>query len=213
MTEALRPCSARFEEADVHLSLGGSDKLAAQIRQGVRPDVYAAANTTLPGELHRGGFLGRPVRFASNEPALAVPQDSPIGSVVELAQGNTSLAIGSESVPIGAHTRRLFARLPGRTGEALLAKVRSEEPDVKGVVGKLTQGAVGAGVIYRTDVEAARDRLRAIALPAGVQRPVAYAAAVVEGARQRDLAHAYVEGLVRGACQRALRRAGFGPPP
>lgn len=212
MTEALRSCSARFEGADVRLSLDGSDKLAAQIRQGVKPDVYAAADTALPRELHRAGLLERPVRFASNELAVAVAQDSPIDSMDELAGADASLAIGSESVPVGAYTRRLFARLPRRTGKVLLARVRSEEPDVKGVVGKLTQGAVGAGVVYTTDVNATRGRLRAIPLPAGVQRAVAYAAAVGTGARNPGLARAYVEGLARGECRRALRDAGFGPP-
>ena len=212
MTEALQSCSARFEEADVRLSLDGSDKLAAQIRQGVEPDVYAAAHTALPRDLHRAGLLERPARFASNELAVAVAQDSPIDSIEELARADASLAIGSESVPVGAYTRRLFARLPGRTGEVLLARVRSEEPDVKGVVGKLTQGAVGAGVVYTTDVRASRGRLRAIPLPPGRPRPVVYAAGVGRGVRHPVLARAYVEGLARGGCRRALRDAGFGPP-
>ena len=51
MTEALEACAPEFdgdEGVDVRLSFAGSDELAAQIRQGVKPDVYAAANTRLP---------------------------------------------------------------------------------------------------------------------------------------------------------------------
>ena len=44
--------------------------------------------------------------------------------------------------------------------------MRSNEPDVKGIVGKLTQGAVDAGFVYVTDVNAAGDALTAIELPA-----------------------------------------------
>ena len=54
----------------------GSDELAAQIRQGVKPDVYAAANTTLPDELHADGLVEKPVAFASNTLVLAVPAGS-----------------------------------------------------------------------------------------------------------------------------------------
>ena len=69
------------------------------------------------------------------------------------------LAIGSESVPIGSYTREVLSRLPGDEGERILANVRSNEPDVKGIVGKLTQGAADAGFVYVTDVNAAGDSL------------------------------------------------------
>ena len=67
MTEALTTCSQDFSGADVRLSFAGSDELAAQIRQGVKPDVYAAANTKLPEELNKEGLLSKPVEFATNE--------------------------------------------------------------------------------------------------------------------------------------------------
>ena len=69
MTEALETCSPKFgdaENADVRLSFAGSDELAAQIRQGAKVDVSAAAHTTLTEELHGDGLLERPVEFASN---------------------------------------------------------------------------------------------------------------------------------------------------
>ena len=44
MSEALTECGQDFEGADVRLSFGGSDELAAQVRQGVKPDVLASAN-------------------------------------------------------------------------------------------------------------------------------------------------------------------------
>ena len=37
---------------------------------------------------------------------------------------------------------------------AILANVRSNEPDVAGVVGKVAQGAVDAGFVYVTDIRA-----------------------------------------------------------
>ena len=60
----------------MRLSFAGSDELAAQIHQGVKPDVYAAANTKLPDALHEEGLLEQPVEFATNEFVLAVPKDS-----------------------------------------------------------------------------------------------------------------------------------------
>ena len=54
----------------------------------------------------------------------------------------------------------MLARLPAAQEKAILANVRSSEPDVKGIVGKLTQGAADAGFVYVTDVNATDGDLR-----------------------------------------------------
>ena len=99
-----------------------------------------------------------------------------------------------------------------RQGAAILANVRSEEPDVKGVVGKLAQGAADAGFVYATDVEAAGDDLRAIRLPAELDPVATYGAGVVSDSEHREDAEAFVAGLVDGRCHDALIAAGFGEP-
>lgn len=199
---------------DVRFQFAGSDELAAQIRQGVRPDVFASANTTLPDELHADGLVGRPTVFASNSLVIAVPAEGArVRSVEDLAEPGTTIAIGSESVPIGAYTRRVLARLGDAESAAILANVRSNEPDVGGVVGKIAQGAVDAGFVYVTDVEGAGGELRAIPLPASVQPSVAYGASVVEGAEHPEEARRFIDGLLTGAGADALREAGFEPPP
>jgi molybdate transport system substrate-binding protein len=213
MTEALTACSRDFDDATVRLQFAGSDELAAQIRQGVKPDVYAAANTRLPDELHDEGLLSRTVEFATNEFVLAVPADSEIDSIDDLTGKGVKLAIGSESVPIGSYTRETLAMLPPAQEQAILANVRSNEPDVKGIVGKLTLGAADAGFVYVTDVNAAGGELEAVALPAELEPDVTYGAGVVEGAKQPEEARAFVDGLVEGVCADALEEAGFGPAP
>jgi molybdate transport system substrate-binding protein len=213
MTEALNACSPGFPDADVRLSFAGSDELAAQIRQGVKPDVYAAANTKLPDSLHDEGLLSAPVKFATNEFVLAVPKDSKIASIDDLTAEGVKIAIGSDSVPIGSYTRDTLAKLPPAQSKAILANVRSEEPDVKGIIGKLTQGAVDAGFVYVTDVNATKGSVKAIHLPPAVEPQVTYEAGVVKGAKQPDEARTYIDGLLDGDCADALEQAGFGPAP
>jgi molybdate transport system substrate-binding protein len=208
MTEALKACSP-----SARLQFAGSDELATQIEQGVKPDVYAAANTKLPDALHERGLLSAPVTFATNELVLAVPKGSSVASLKNLEAPGVKIAIGSESVPIGSYTRDTLARLPPADSKAILANVRSNEPDVKGIVGKLTQGAVDAGFVYVTDVNATAGRLNAIELPAAVEPRVTYEAGVVKGAKHPEQARAYVVGLVHGPCADALAKAGFGSAP
>jgi len=213
LADALTTCSRDVAGARVRLSFAGSDELAAQIRQGARVDVFAAANTRLPEELAQEGRLREPVVFATNELVIAVPGDSRVRDVEDLAEPGLDLAIGAEGVPVGDYTREVLSRLPAATERAILANVRSNEPDVRSVVGRLTQGAGDAGFVYASDVAATGGALRAVALPERLRPAVAYAAGVVDGSRAAQAAQAYLDGLVDGPCADALREAGLGPPP
>jgi molybdate transport system substrate-binding protein len=205
--EVVYPEAVRFQFA-------GSDELAAQVRQGVKPDVLASANTRLPDALHREGLVGRPVVFAVNRLVLAVPaeREGEVHALADLARPGVTIAVGSPSVPIGAYTRELLARLGPAQSQAILANVRTEEPDVKGIVGKLEQGAVDAGFVYLTDVLAASKRLSAIPLPARLDPDVAYAIAIVRGAPHLARARRFIAGLLHGQGLRILRSTGFVAP-
>src|SRR3954463_7348760 len=93
-----------FDAADVRASFAGSDELAAQIRQGVKPDVFASANTKLPNELYKEGRVEKPVVFAPTQLVLAVPADGTVRSLEDLTKPGTTIAMGSETVPVGSYT-------------------------------------------------------------------------------------------------------------
>jgi molybdate transport system substrate-binding protein len=214
LTGAFTAYGRSFDGGAVRFQFAGSDELAAQIGQGVKPDVFAAASPRFPAQMHDEGLVGRPVAFAGNRLVIAVPADgAQVADVGDLAKPGVTLAIGSADVPIGSYTRDVLSRLGAKRSAAVLANVRSAEPDVKGIVGKLTQGAVDAGFVYVTDVTATNGVLTAIELPASLQPSVAYEVAVVTGARHPEAARRFVAGLLRGKGAAALRAAGFEPPP
>jgi molybdate transport system substrate-binding protein len=203
-----------FEGAKVKTSFAGSDELAAQIERGVRPDVLAAANMKIPDALYAKGLVEKPVTFAGNRLVIAVPADAAkVKSLDDLQDDGVTIAAGSESVPIGSYTRKVLGGLPASEQKAILANFRSNEPDVKGVVGKLAAGAVDAGFVYVTDVTASGGKLKAIELPEKLQPSVAYGAAVVKGAKNPEQAQAFIDGLLSGDGAEALKKAGFEPPP
>ena len=214
----------QFSDASVKFSFAGSDELAAQIEQGVKPDVYAAANTTLPDELHEKGLVEQPTIFAGNELVLAVPADSDkVASLEDLAKDGVTIAIGQEDVPVGSYTRTVLDKLPAEQSEAILANVRSEEPDVAGITGKLTQGAVDAGFLYLSDVGAtdgAAQGDHAAGRPAAAGRVRHRRGQGRQGARGGAAVHRRAARRSRGAgargrrvraAARAVRRAGWFP--
>jgi len=214
LKKAFTTYGKEFPDASARFSFAGSDELAAQIEQGVEPDVYAAANTKLPDQLFAKGLVEKPTVFAGNRLVLAVPAGtSKVASLEDLQAHGLKLAVGSKDVPVGAYTRTVLEKLPPEQSKAVLANVRTEEPDVAGITGKLVQGAVDAGFLYISDVRATDGKLEAIELPANLQPSVAYGVAVVKGAKHPEQAKAFIAGLLNGAGAQALKDAGFVPPP
>jgi molybdate transport system substrate-binding protein len=192
-------------------NFGGSNQLAFQIRQGAPADVFASASPEFTQALFREGLVERPVTFASNQLVLAVPRSNPAGlkSVFDLRTKDVKLVIGNARVPIGTYTRQVLRRL-GMT--SVLSKVVSQEPDVKGIVGKVALGQADAGFVYRTDVKPVADRVTAIRLPARAQPKVRYEIAVERAGSNRAAARAWITTIMKNArARRLLAEAGFGP--
>jgi molybdate transport system substrate-binding protein len=213
LKQAFTTYGQAFDAARAQFSFAGSDELAAQIRAGAKPDVFAAANAKLPDALYADGLVEKPVAFARNRLVLAVPaDDAKVSGLDDLARKGVTIAMGAPSVPVGSYTRKVLGGLPAAQRRAILANVRSNEPDVAGVVGKVAQGAADAGFVYVTDVKAAGGRLRAIELPPSLSPEVVYEAAVVKGTGHAEQARAFLRGLLSGRGRDALAEAGFASP-
>lgn len=190
----------------------GSNQLALQISRGAPADVLASASAVYTQQLFRAGRLEKPQTFATNSLVLAVPRSNParIRSVFDLAKRpRLKLVVAGQKVPIGLYTREVLKRL---TLLRVLRKAVSQEPDVKGIVGKLALGEADAGFVYATDVRAASSRLIAIPLPRRSQPTVRYEVAVVKGAANREAALEFVADLLGPEGRSELKKAGFTVP-
>ena len=99
-------------DGEERVSFAGSDELAAQIRQGATPDVFASANTTYPDELYAEDLVEKPVVFARNQLVVAVPADSVLESINDLTEPGLDVVIGAKGVPVGDYAREVLGRLP-----------------------------------------------------------------------------------------------------
>ncbi len=92
--------------------------LAAQIEQGVKPDVFAAANTKLPDALYAKGLIEKPVVFTANQLVLAVPATSTkVTGFADLQKPGVTISVGTADRAGGrvhAHGSREASARPGR---------------------------------------------------------------------------------------------------
>jgi molybdate transport system substrate-binding protein len=197
---------------DGRFSFAGSNQLAQQIRQGAPFDVVLSASPMYTQALHADGLVRKPVAFATNELVVIVPRSNParIELLADLAKRpKLRLVVAGPKVPIGLYTREVLKRV------GLLKVLRrtvSQEPDVKGIVGKVALGEADAGFAYATDVAPVRDRVRTVRIAARAQPTVIYELAIA--AKPTDLAAAqdFVISVLGPDGRRALRAAGFGTP-
>jgi molybdate transport system substrate-binding protein len=206
LTEAFQA----FDSSEAY-SFAGSNTLAAQIKQGARADVFASASPQYTQDLFRAGLVEKPVTFATNRLVLIVPKSNPAGltSVYDLARKNVKLVVAAPAVPVGSYTRTVLRKL-GLS--SVLAKLVSQESDVKSVVGKVALGQADAGFVYVTDVKPVAGDVSSIRIPAWAQPRVRYEIAVVRSSAQKAAARAWIARVRGKTGQAALARAGFGKP-
>lgn len=199
----------QYPDMDVRVNFGASSALAQQVLSGAPVDVFAAASAATMETVTRAGKSdGAPVRFARNVLEIAVPraQQGRIRSLADLGRPGVKVALCAPEVPCGAAADAL-ARLAG-----VPIRPVTREPDVKAVVTKVALGEVDAGLVYRTDVLAAGDRVAGVPVPGAERVANDYLVTVVVGSRHRAEAHRFVALLQSERGRAVLREAGFGLP-
>ncbi|HEY8319765.1 MAG TPA: molybdate ABC transporter substrate-binding protein [Amnibacterium sp.] len=201
-----------FEAANpgttVTFSFGGSSALAAQIVAGAPVDVFAAASAKTMKTVTAANLeAAAPVTIARNRLEIAVPPSNPGGitGLADFGDAAKTVVVCDTQVPCGAAAQQVFA----------LAKVRAKpdsyEPDVTSVLTKVETGDADAGLVYRTDVLAAGDRVKGIAFPEAAEAITAYPIAPLSASRNPALAKAFTEYVIQHGGP-DLAAAGFLPP-
>ena len=156
LTESFTELAKRFERANrgvkIIFSFQASSTLATQIKAGAPADIFVSA---APADLD-GIAKGRD--YLRNRVVLAVPKNSRISKVSELSDTTRELVWiqCAPEVPCGAAANEALK------AEAVVGKPASLEPKAASVLAKLLSGDVDAAIVYRSDVVAHSDKLKAI---------------------------------------------------
>lgn len=191
--------------ATVELSFAASSTIVQQVSEGAPADVIALAGPgpleQLPAELR----LGDPVTFTTNSLELAVPPDNPAGitGVEGLTDEGIRLVLCQPQVPCGEATTALLGRL------GIEPTVASEERDARATLTKVELGEADVGIVYRTDVAAAGERVLGIEIPDAVNVTTDYPILAIS---DHELAAVFVEEVLSERGQRHLTDAGFVAP-
>ena len=212
LTETFTALEKQFEAdhpgVDVKLNFAGSSDLAQQVVNGAPADVFAAASDAIMKTVADAGLAaGPPTIFATNVLQIATAPGNPkgIASFADLARPDLKVVVCAPQVPCGAAAEKI-EKATGVT----LSPV-SEEADVKSTLGKVTSGDADSGLVYVTDVSAAKGSVQGVSFPEADQATTNYPIAVLKDAPQAQLARQFVDVVTGGSGRQALEAAGFGP--
>lgn len=212
LTDSFTEMGKAFEAANpdshVKFSFDSSSTLAGQANNSAPADVFASADDANMKKAIDGGSALDPKPFTKNRLAIIVGKGNPknIASVKDFER--VAWVRCAEGVPCGDYAKQILANAKVDTGAH---PPKSLETNVKGVVTKVTSGAVDAGIVYLTDGKAASSGSETIDIPDDVNVIANYPIAKLKQSSHADVAQAFIDFILSDTGQAILARYGFLP--
>ena len=211
LTDAFTQLGDQFTAAHpgvkVAFNFAGSNDLVTQLQQGAPADVLATADAANMEDA--GSLVGTPQAFAGNKLIIAVEPGNPhhITSLADLSRKGLKVVLAAPEVPAGKYAQEAL----GKAGVSVTPV--SLEVSVKGVVTKISLGEADAGIVYVTDVDAAKGKIEGVAIPDDLNVVASYPIATVKSGAYPDDASAFMDFVLSDEGQKVLADNGFLPAP
>lgn len=160
MTELAEDFNRTNPGIQIQLNFAGSATLREQILGGASADVAIVANDQIMGDLLSAGAVSAPAVAARNQMVLVVPKDNPanVNSLSDLSEESLLVGLCSEGVPCGSSARQILIKA------GVSVSIDTNEPNVRSLLAKVTQGELDAGIVYVTDLARAGLGVSSIAI-------------------------------------------------
>jgi molybdate transport system substrate-binding protein len=213
LTDAFAEVGSAFEDGhpgtSVDLSFGPSSGLATQITEGAPADVFASASPKqMDVVVDDGDAQGDPRPFVTNLLEIAVPPGNPghVNGLRDFARDELLIGLCAEEVPCGQFGREALS------GAGVTPAVDTNETDVRALLTKIQEGELDAGIVYETDVLAAKEGVEGIAIPDDENVVARYPIVSLSDSDEPEVASAFVDFVLSPDGLDIMQRYGFGAP-
>jgi molybdate transport system substrate-binding protein len=213
LTDAFTEMATAFNvenpDAKVTFNFAGSGDLVTQITEGAPADVFVSADDSNMKKLTGAGeSVGDPVSIAKNTMEIIVEKGNPKGvaGVADLARPDLIVVLCADTVPCGKNAAAVLENA------GVTAAPKSLEDKVKGVVTKVSAGEADAGIVFVTDVNAAKGTADGVEIPADINVISNYPMVSTKEAANPDAAHSFMAFVSSDPGQAILAKYGFLAP-
>ena len=184
----------------------GSQTLVSSLSEGNEADILATADEPTMNKAVEQKLVGERTEFATNVPTLIVPKGNPANVTgIDSSLDNAKLVVCVDTAPCG-HAAKELAKAYNVTLNPV-----SEEQKVTDVRTKVESGEADAGVVYKTDAVAAKDKVDEISIDnKGVMNH--YPIAQTAKPSNPEAAQVFINAITSKSGQDILAKYGFGKP-
>ena len=184
----------------------GSQTLVSSLSEGNEADILATADEPTMNKAVEQKLVGERTEFATNVPTLIVPKGNPANvKGIDSSLDNANLVVCVDTAPCG-HAAKELAKAYNVTLNPV-----SEEQKVTDVRTKVESGEADAGVVYKTDAVAAKDKVDEITIDnKGVVNH--YPIAQTAKPSNPEAAQVFINAITSKSGQDILAKYGFGKP-
>lgn len=209
MPEIIDAYQTEHPGTTVTAQYAGSADLLSQLSAGAKGDLLITADeASMTKATDAKLTTGAASIIAKNSLAIIAPAKNPakITGINSLGASGLKLVLCAEQVPCGKAANESLAKAKVKV------KPVSLENKVTDVLGKVTSGEAGAGIVYVSDAKGAGDQVTTIAVPAADQVITSYPASVLASGSSSSAAASLIEFLKGATAQGILKTAGFAAP-
>ena len=184
----------------------GSQTLVSSLSEGNEADILATADEPTMNKAVEQKLVGERTEFATNVPTLIVPKGNPANvNGIDSSLDNAKLVVCVDTAPCG-HAAKELAKAYNVTLNPV-----SEEQKVTDVRTKVESGEADAGIVYKTDAVAAKDKVDEITIDnKGVVNH--YPIAQTAKPSNPEAAQVFINAITSKSGQEILAKYGFGKP-
>jgi molybdate transport system substrate-binding protein len=193
-------------KVSITFNYAGTQTLVSQLTQGAQADVFASADTDHMTTVQNAGLTAAaPQVFAHNRLEIAVAPGNPKGihALSDLAKPGLVIVLADPSVPAGKYAQQALAKAH------VTVRAASLEPQVTGVLSKISLGEADAGIVYASDIKTSRT-VAGVLIPASQNVVANYSIAALKNSANLGGANTFLSFVLGPDGQAILKAAGFG---
>jgi molybdate transport system substrate-binding protein len=213
-SDAVQECATNFTRETgvaIRLSADDSGKLATQIENGIRADLFLSANEKWTDYIKEKGLAAAVKPLLGNTLVLVVPKGNPAGvSGPEDLAGTKvrRVALAGSTVPAGIYARQALTSLKLLGNLELARKIISGD-NVRVTLTYVERGEAEAGIVYGTDARITDQVEVVYTFPPATHDKIVYPLVLLELGQKNDGARNFYDYLQGPAAAAVFQKYGF----